>query len=112
MTATLLRAYPSQIERTGPRQLTGRLVPYNEPTFVMDEKPDGQPDIYQEGFRPGAFSPQSSTDDQAVLRRIKLIHCHEGGLGFLGRSRRCARNPTACTATPWSSAAGLTTSKT
>lgn len=77
-----LRAYPAQIERTGPRQLSGRLVPYGEVTEVADELPDGKFDIYQEGFRPGAF-PQAGAHAR-IVTKVGLIHRHEGGLGFLG----------------------------
>ena len=80
---TFLRAFPTDLKRTGPRQLTGRLVPYDEPTYVMDELPGG-PDIYQEGFRPGAFSRQANTTEKGVLSRIGLIHSHDGGVGYLG----------------------------
>lgn len=82
---TFLRAFPSpQIERIGPRQLTGRLVPYNTPADVLDELPNGQVDVYREGFRPGAFGPQANANDKGVLAKIGLIHRHDGGLGFLG----------------------------
>lgn len=80
---TFQRAFPAQIERTGPRQLTGRLVPYDEPTDVLDVLPDGV-DIYREGFRYGAFAPQANTTEKGVLTRIGLVHRHEGGLGYLG----------------------------
>jgi HK97 family phage prohead protease len=79
-----LRAFPAQIEQTGPRQLTGRLVPYNEPTDVLDQLPGGELDIYREGFRPGAFGPQANITEKGVLSKISLIHRHEGGLGYLG----------------------------
>lgn len=79
-----LRAFPSQIERTGPRQLTGRLVPYGVVADVADQKPDGEFDVYREGFRPGAFGPQANIREKGVLNKISLIHRHDGGLGFLG----------------------------
>lgn len=81
---TYLRAFPSQIERTGPRQLTGRVVPYNIAADVLDELPDGRLDVYREGFRPGAFGPQVNSREKGVLSKIGLIHRHDGGLGFLG----------------------------
>jgi HK97 family phage prohead protease len=81
---TFLRAFPSSIERTGTRQLTGRLVPYNVAADVLDELPNGELDIYREGFRPGAFGPQALVRERGVLSKIALIHRHEGGLGFLG----------------------------
>lgn len=84
MPETLLRAFPAAFEQVGQRQLTGRLVPYDTPTEVLDMLADGKPDRYWEGFRQGAFSPQSGSTEKGVFRRIGLIHKHEGGLGFLG----------------------------
>lgn len=84
MTQTFLRAFPSSIERTGPRQLTGRLVPYNVVTDVADPVGDGKFDFYREGFRPGAFAGQANIREKGVLNKISLIHRHDGGLGFLG----------------------------
>lgn len=81
---THLRAYPTTLERTGPHQLTGRFVPYDVVADVLDELPDGQVDIYREGFRRGAFAPQVDTAEPGVLRRIGLVHTHAGGLGYLG----------------------------
>jgi HK97 family phage prohead protease len=81
---TYVRAYAANVERTGPRQLTGRLVPYNEVADVLDVLSDGQTDIYREGFRAGAFSPQANITEKGVLSRIGLVHRHEGGLGYLG----------------------------
>jgi HK97 family phage prohead protease len=79
----LIRAFPTNIEQIGPRQLTGRLVPYGEVTNVLDDLPEG-PDIYQEGFRQGAFGPQVNTKAPKVIQRIGLVHRHDGGLGYLG----------------------------
>jgi HK97 family phage prohead protease len=82
-----IRAYPTELTQTGEpgaRILTGRLVPYNEPASVLDWMPDGKPDIYQEGFRAGAFAPQVDSKNKGVYHKISLIHRHEGGLGFLG----------------------------
>jgi HK97 family phage prohead protease len=81
---TFLRAYPTTIERTGQRQLTGRLVPYGVVTDVGDELPDGRVDIYREGFRAGAFSPQADAGKQRFVAKIGLVHSHDGGLGYLG----------------------------
>jgi HK97 family phage prohead protease len=66
--------------------LTGRLVPYDVVADVLDEKPDGGYDIYKEGFRRGAFSPQvtNGANNKAILTKIGLIHRHDGGLGYLG----------------------------
>lgn len=83
MSQLFIRAYPTTLEISSPRQLTGRLVPYNVVATVLDEH-DGQRDIYQEGFRFGAFAPQANTREKGVLNKIALIHRHEGGLGFLG----------------------------
>ncbi|HKY68602.1 MAG TPA: hypothetical protein VJM49_19610 [Acidimicrobiales bacterium] len=77
-----VRAYPAHVEQTGPRQLTGRLLPYNVAVDVLDELPDGRYDIYSEGFRPGAFDPQVNLRDK--VSKIGLIHTHVGGLGYLG----------------------------
>ena len=78
------RAFPVTVERTGTHQLTGRLVPYNQVANVADPQGDGTFDIYQEGFRPGAFGNQVNAREPGVSRKIGLIHRHDGGLGFLG----------------------------
>lgn len=78
-----LRAFPADLSyRDG--VLVGRFVPYNVTATVLDELPDGTLDIYDEGFRPRAFSRQASSSEAGVIRRISLVHAHEGGLGFLG----------------------------
>lgn len=79
----LVRAFPTDVVQTGPRQLTGRLVPYDEPTDVADELPDGSFDRYREGFRLGAFSPQVG-GGRGIAARVGLIHRHGVGLGYLG----------------------------
>lgn len=84
MSDRFFRAFPTVLKQSSPRHLTGRLVPYNVPTRVLDELPDGELDIYQEGFRPGAFEPQVNARERGVLNKIGLIHRHEGGLGYLG----------------------------
>jgi HK97 family phage prohead protease len=81
---TFLRAFPSHIEQSGPRQLTGRLVPYDMITDVLDQLPNGEMDIYREGFRPGAFGPQAKVREKGAISKIGLVHRHEGGLGYLG----------------------------
>lgn len=81
---TFFRAFPASIEQTGPRQLSGRLVPYDMPTDVLDVLPDGKYDLYREGFRSGAFAAQANNPERGVLSKIGLIHTHEGGLGYLG----------------------------
>jgi HK97 family phage prohead protease len=80
----LVRAFPTVLERTGPRTLTGRLVPYNLATDVADLLPDGTHDIYREGFRPMAFSTQATSTEKGVIARIGLAHRHDNGLGYLG----------------------------
>jgi HK97 family phage prohead protease len=79
-----VRAFSTELTIASPRQLTGRLVPYNVTADVLDELGDGKVDIYREGFRPGAFAPQANTREKGVLNKIALVHRHEGGLGFLG----------------------------
>ena len=74
---TMIRAFPSTLERIGPRQLTGRLVPYGEITEVLDELPDGQYDVYKEGFRPGAFGPQVNSRAPKIINKLGLIHRHD-----------------------------------
>lgn len=81
---TFVRAFATTLEQTGTRQLTGRFVPYDVDALVLDELPDGNVDIYREGFRRGAFAPQIDSREPAVLRRIGLVHTHAGGLGYLG----------------------------
>lgn len=83
---TFFRAFPATIQQRGPRQLTGRLVPYNLPADVLDELPTGKVDIYREGFRRGAFDGQlqTGTRNKGVFTKIGLIHRHDGGLGYLG----------------------------
>jgi HK97 family phage prohead protease len=81
---TFIRAFPVAVERTGPHQLTGRLVPYGQVAYVADQLPNGEFEVYQEGFRSGAFKRQVSSPEPGVVRKIGLIHRHDGGLGFLG----------------------------
>lgn len=79
-----LRAFTTDVQRTGPRTLSGRLVPYDVVADVADELADGKIDVYREGFRPGAFAPQANAKGPAMAARIGLVHRHDGGLGFLG----------------------------
>lgn len=81
-----MRAIPAMLEQKDDRTLTGRLVPYDTVAWVLDELPNGERDIYQEGFRRSAFGEQVdvSTRHKGVLTKIGLIHKHEGGLGYLG----------------------------
>ena len=83
MPDVLIRAFPTELQRVGPRNLTGRLVPYNVAADVVDMV-GGKPEVYREGFRPGAFSRQSGSSEPGVTRRIRLIHSHADGLGYLG----------------------------
>lgn len=82
-TGPFWRAYPAQIERVSEGVLSGRLVPYGMSTDVVDFLPTG-PELYREGFRPGAFAPQAMSENKAVALKIGLVHRHEGGLGYLG----------------------------
>lgn len=87
---SFFREFPVRIEQTeiepsGHRRLAGRLVPYGAVADVLDELPDGNLDIYQEGFRRGAFSPQAGSKEPGVIRKIGLVHRHgASGLGYLG----------------------------
>lgn len=64
--------------------LFGRLVPFDAPTPVADEKPGGGIDAYVEGFRKGVFARQAEATEPGVLRRVMLKHEHGDGLGYLG----------------------------
>ena len=81
--AKFLRAFPTVLEQKGPRLLTGRLVPYDTATDVLDYV-DGRPDVYREGFRLGSFARQAGSKERGVFGRIGLVHKHDGGLGYLG----------------------------
>jgi hypothetical protein len=87
-----VRAFPADLAyREG--VLVGRFVPYNVSTTVLDKLPDGTVDIYDEGFRPGAFARQAASPEPGVIQRIGLVHAHEGGLGYLGPARALAERP-------------------
>jgi HK97 family phage prohead protease len=88
-----LRAFTTDVERTGPRTLSGRLVPYNVVADVADQLPDGGHDVYREGFRPGAFAPQANAKDSSMAARIGFVHRHDGGLGFLGPFQSLTEKP-------------------
>lgn len=77
------RAYPVVLERSDPRTLVGRLVPYDVSATVVDELPGGQLDVYEEGFRHGAFAPQVAHGRGAAMK-VGLTHQHGGGLGYIG----------------------------
>jgi hypothetical protein len=78
-----VRTFPADLEMSE-GQLFGRLVPYNVATKVLDRLPNGRIEIYDEGFRPGVFARQAASTEPGVVRRIELVHTHQGGLGFLG----------------------------
>lgn len=82
----LHRSYVTQFEQKDDHMLTARFVPYDEVATVVDEDA-GQIDVYQEGFRPGAFSRQATIKEQGWLRRISMKHLHDGGLGFIGQTQ-------------------------
>lgn len=66
-------------------QLHGLLVPLNVRARVADVLPDGNLDIYDEGFRAGVFDRQL-TGDTSLLRRIGFWHTHDhnDGAGYFG----------------------------
>lgn len=68
---TLLRRYSAVLSRPDERTLTGRVVPYDEITDVVDVLEDGSLDSYREGFRRGVFD-RAAKDP----RRIRLIDGH------------------------------------
>lgn len=82
----MFRAFAAEIQTYNgdSRQLTGRLVPYGKITWVRDDLPDGKIDVYQEGFKPGAFAAQVNRGSSKLINKIGLIHRHDGGLGYLG----------------------------
>lgn len=76
-------------------QLFGRLVPYDVPARVVDVRADGSLDVYQEGFRSGAFARQLGSSEPAVLRRVAFWHTHDHseGAGYLGPARSLEDKP-------------------
>jgi HK97 family phage prohead protease len=82
------RAVPWELETVGRERLTGRIVPFDRSTVVVDlDEATGRPaDIYTEGFRRGAFDRQVNSREKGVLARIGLVHRHEGprGAGYFG----------------------------
>ena len=67
-------------------------MPYNVTADVVDMV-DGRPQVYREGFRPGAFARQSGSTEPGVARRIRLIHSHRDGLGYLGPFTKLREEP-------------------
>ena len=70
-------------------QLFGRLVPYNVVATVADILPNGKPDIYREGFRPGTFARQAHSAEPGVIKRVAFWHTHDHqeGAGYFGPAR-------------------------
>lgn len=71
----------------------GLIVPWDSPTWVVDDLPDGGRDIYREGFRRTAMDRQLfTTPDQTKSNagRIMFRHMHSRGDGFgpLGIGRK------------------------
>lgn len=83
MTDLHVRTMPVDLEFAEGR-LFGRLIPFDAPTPVVDEMPDGRLDAYVEGFRKGALARQADASEPGVLRRVMLKHEHGDGLGYLG----------------------------
>jgi HK97 family phage prohead protease len=96
---SFVRAFPTRLEESEPprsdgaRLLTGRLVPYDQATDVLDYLPNGRPDLYREGFRRGAFEPQVRLG--VKVAKIGLYHTHDrgGGLGYLGPFKHLREQP-------------------
>lgn len=70
-------------------QLFGRLVPYGVPARVVDVMGDGRLDVYQEGFRSGAFATQTKSTEPGVIKRVAFWHTHDhnDGAGYFGPAR-------------------------
>lgn len=76
-------------------QLFGCLVPYDVSARVIDVKADGSLDVYQEGFRSGAFDRQLNSTEPAVLRRVAFWHTHDHneGIGYIGPAKSLEDRP-------------------
>lgn len=83
MTDLHTRTMPVELQLDEGR-LFGRIVPFDAPTPVADERPGGGIDAYVEGFRKGVFARQAEATEPGVLRRVMLKHEHGDGLGYLG----------------------------
>lgn len=70
-------------------QLFGRLVPFDVAAQVADVLPSGKLDVYEEGFRAGAFGRQVRSVEPGVLKRIAFwhTHAHSDGAGYFGPAR-------------------------
>lgn len=77
MTEVHIRSFPTAVEFNEGRILA-RLVPYEAAAKVADLVPGQGVDVYQEGFRRGAFDRQLNTSEPGVLQRIQLTHEHGG----------------------------------
>jgi hypothetical protein len=74
-----IRTVPVELELSE-GQLFGRLVPYGVVAQVADLTPSGDLDIYDEGFRKGAFARQAASTEPGVLRRVALRYEHDNPL--------------------------------
>jgi HK97 family phage prohead protease len=74
----LYRVGLAELERPDPHTLTGRAVPYDQPTDVTDLLPSGEYDRYREGFRAGAFDHQFNMPQRV---RLKDGHTPDGNTG-------------------------------
>lgn len=76
-------------------QLFGRLVPYDVSTRVADVLADGKLDVYQEGFRSGAFATQAGSQEPGVIKRVAFWHTHnhQDGAGYFGPARSLTEEP-------------------
>lgn len=76
-------------------QLFGRLVPYDVSARVVDVLADGKLDVYQEGFRSGAFATQTASTEPGVIKRVAFWHTHDhqDGAGYFGPARSLVEKP-------------------
>lgn len=69
----------------GKSTVEGLIVPWDSPTWVVDDLPDGGRDIYQEGFRRTAMDRQlfkAPNQTKSNAGRIMFRHMHSRGDGF------------------------------
>jgi hypothetical protein len=74
-----IRTVPVDLELSE-GQLFGRLVPFDVVTKVADLTPAGALDIYDEGFRRGAFARQAGSTEPGVLKQVALRYEHDNPL--------------------------------
>ena len=86
MSDVLIRAFTTQLERTGPRGSPAGRCRTSVTADVVDMV-DGRPQVYREGFRPGAFARQSGSTEPGVARRVGRSAPARRGRGPSGRSR-------------------------